>query len=172
MPVSAFVSVSLPLDFSSFLVDPPPAIWLSDSADKLYFGRQSRDLHRYDVCLADIRTGETQVLIQEVLNTYVDVQPLRLVNGGTEMIWWSERDGWGHYYLYDGAGKLKTQITSGEFAGQRIEAAGEDSARVGVELAVDLIQNIKSWAQGVYIMPQFSRYDLVAEIIEKCKDHE
>lgn len=52
---------------------------------------------------------------------------------------------------------------------KQMEAAGEDSARVGVELAVRLIQAVKPWAQGVYLMPQFSRYDLVAEIIEKCK---
>ncbi len=52
---------------------------------------------------------------------------------------------------------------------RQMEAAGEDSARVGVELAVELIQAVRSWAQGVYLMPQFSRYDLVAEIIEKCK---
>ncbi len=52
---------------------------------------------------------------------------------------------------------------------ERMEKAGEDGAKVGVELAVDLIEKIKPWAQGVYIMPQFSRYDLVAEIVEKCK---
>ena len=45
------------------------------------------------------------------------------------MIWWSERDGWGHYYLYDGDGKLKTQLTSGEFVGQGIEKVDE-KARV------------------------------------------
>lgn len=49
----------------------------------------------------------------------------------------------------------------------RIESAGEDGAKVGVELAVELIQNIKSWASGIYIMPQFHRYDMVAEIIEE-----
>lgn len=52
---------------------------------------------------------------------------------------------------------------------QRMEKAGEDAPRAGVELAVDLIQKIKPWAQGIYIMPQFNRYDLVAEIIEKVK---
>jgi homocysteine S-methyltransferase len=53
----------------------------------------------------------------------------------------------------------------------KIESAGdaEHGARVGVELAVDLIQNIKSWASGIYIMPQFHRYDMVAEIIEAVK---
>ena len=51
----------------------------------------------------------------------------------------------------------------------RMEKAGEDGQRVGVELAVALIESVKGWAQGVYLMPQFSRYDLVAEIIEACK---
>lgn len=52
---------------------------------------------------------------------------------------------------------------------QRIESAGEQAERAGVELAVELIEQIKTWAQGIYIMPQFHRYDLVAEIIERVK---
>jgi homocysteine S-methyltransferase len=52
---------------------------------------------------------------------------------------------------------------------QRMQSAGEDAASQGVEIAVDLIEQIKSWAHGVYLMPQFSRYDLVAEIIEQVK---
>jgi methionine synthase / methylenetetrahydrofolate reductase(NADPH) len=51
----------------------------------------------------------------------------------------------------------------------RLEAAGDDAAKIGVELAVELIENVKPWAQGIYIMPQFHRYDLVAEIIERVK---
>ena len=52
----------------------------------------------------------------------------------------------------------------------RMEAAGDDAAKVGVELAVELIQKVKPWAQGIYIMPQFHRYDLVAEIVERVKE--
>ena len=54
-------------------------------------------------------------------------------------------------------------------ARSRIEAAGEDGVRVGIELAVELIEQIKSWASGLYIMPQFHKYDMVAEIIEAVK---
>ena len=75
--------------------------WLSDTSDKLYFVRSSRDLHRIDVCVADTSTGTSKVLIQERSNVYMDDRPLRLVDNGQELIWWSERDGWGHYYLYD-----------------------------------------------------------------------
>ena len=52
---------------------------------------------------------------------------------------------------------------------QRVEAAGDEGARVGVELAVELIEGIKGWAQGIYMMPQFHRYDMAAEIIEAVK---
>ncbi len=52
---------------------------------------------------------------------------------------------------------------------RQMEAAGEDGPRLGVELAVRLIEAVRPWAQGVYLMPQFSRYDLVAEIVEAVK---
>jgi homocysteine S-methyltransferase len=54
---------------------------------------------------------------------------------------------------------------------RRIESAGdaERGAKVGVELSVELINQIKSWAHGIYLMPQFHRYDMVAEIIEAVK---
>jgi len=60
-------------------------------------------------------------------------------------------------------------ISIPEEAIARMEAAGDDAAKVGVELAVELIQKVKPWAQGIYIMPQFHRYDLVAEIVEAVK---
>ena len=55
-------------------------------------------------------------------------------------------------------------------ARKRIEAAGEDGVNVGIELAIELIEKIKSWASGLYIMPQFHKYDMVAEIIEAVKE--
>ena len=52
---------------------------------------------------------------------------------------------------------------------RRMEQAGEQAAQEGVRLAVELIGQVKSWAQGIYIMPQFNRFDLIAEIIEQVK---
>jgi dipeptidyl-peptidase-4 len=111
---------------------PPPTTgqveprWLSDTPDKLYFNRTSRDLKKIDVCVADTTTGEVKTLIEERLNTYVEIKPLRLLSTG-EMIHWSERDGWGHYYLFDANGALKTQLTSGEFVCSGIEGVDEKS---------------------------------------------
>ncbi|HZS06930.1 MAG TPA: DPP IV N-terminal domain-containing protein [Blastocatellia bacterium] len=98
--------------------------WLGDGSDKLYFNRTSRDLKKIDVCFADTATGEVRTLIEERLNTYVEIKPLRLLSTG-ELIHWSERDGWGHYYLFDANGTLKTQLTSGEFVCGEIEGVDE-----------------------------------------------
>ncbi|MFA6277066.1 MAG: DPP IV N-terminal domain-containing protein [Pedobacter sp.] len=91
-----------------------PSIWLGDN-EKFYFSRTSRDLKRIDICTINIQTGAVTQLIDERFNTYVEVQRPGLIDGGKEIIHWSERDGWGHFYLFDGNGKLKNQITSGAF---------------------------------------------------------
>ncbi|MGB2763319.1 MAG: DPP IV N-terminal domain-containing protein [Candidatus Aminicenantaceae bacterium] len=102
-----------------------PSLWLSETPDKLYFSRTSRDLHRIDICVADSATGETKVLIEERLNTYIETRRLGLVNNGKELIHWSERDGWAHFYLFDGDGNLKKQITSGPFHCENIAGIDE-----------------------------------------------
>ena len=75
--------------------------WAGPGSDKLYFTRASRDLYRVDTCVADPATGVVKPLIEERMNIYIESKPLRVINGGSELIHWSERDGWGHYYLYD-----------------------------------------------------------------------
>jgi dipeptidyl-peptidase-4 len=118
--------------------------WLSESSDKLYFTRQSRDLHKLDVCVASPDTGDVKVLVEERLNTYIETKPLRLANNGQDLVFWSERTGWGHFYLYDAStGALKNAITSGEFVTTSLDAA-DDKARafyvtaVGREAGEDL----------------------------------
>ena len=61
-------------------------------------------------------------------------------------------------------------ISIPEEARKRLESAGDSASKVGVELAVELIQGIKSWAHGIYIMPQFHRYDMISEIIVAVKE--
>ena len=89
-------------------------IWLG-TADKFYFSRTSRDLKRIDICSIGVRDTAAKPVIQERLNTYVEIRRPGLIDGGKELIEWSERDGWAHFYLYDGNGVLKNQITSGAF---------------------------------------------------------
>lgn len=103
---------SAPQKASSRDDDFRPQIWLG-TPDRFYFSRTSRDLKRIDIALVDVKTAAVKTLIEERLNTYVEIRRPGLVNGGKELIQWSEDDGWGHFYLYDENGKLKNQITSG-----------------------------------------------------------
>ncbi|MBL0882623.1 MAG: DPP IV N-terminal domain-containing protein [Chitinophagaceae bacterium] len=91
-----------------------PSIWLG-TKDKFYFTRTSRDQKRIDVCVADVATGTVKPVVEERFNTYIEINRIGLINGGKEFIHWSERDGWGHFYLYDENGKVKNQITSGAY---------------------------------------------------------
>ncbi len=52
---------------------------------------------------------------------------------------------------------------------QRIHAAGPDAPWEGVRIAVEMVEQMRPWASGIYLMPQFGRYDLAAEIIERVK---
>jgi len=52
---------------------------------------------------------------------------------------------------------------------QRMSSSGEESASEGARIAIELIQDIKSDFQGVYFMPAFNRFDMVAEIIDTIR---
>jgi homocysteine S-methyltransferase len=52
---------------------------------------------------------------------------------------------------------------------QKMESAGDKGINVGAEIASDLIREMRRHIQGVYLMPAFNRFDIVAEIIEQNK---
>lgn len=60
-------------------------------------------------------------------------------------------------------------ISISEETMQRLRQAGEKAPQEGVRIALEFIEQMKSWASGIYLMPQFSRFDLSAEIIEGCR---
>ena len=98
--------------------------WSSqEEANKLIVIRKDRPLKNLDVCLVNAETGIATVLFSEETWPYFNNEYSRLsvLNEGSDIIWWSERTGWGQLYLYDGAGKLKRQITDGYFVTGRID---------------------------------------------------
>ncbi len=54
----------------------------------------------------------------------------------------------------------------------RMTSAGEQAARTGIEIALELIQQMIQVAQGIYLMPAFNRFDYAAEIIERVRQFE
>ena len=97
--------------------------WSSqEEAKKLIVIRKDRLLKNLDVCSVDAETGAVSVLFSEEAWPYFNNEYSRLsvLNEGSDIIWWSERTGWGQLYLYDRTGKLKRQITDGYFVTGRI----------------------------------------------------
>lgn len=87
--------------------------WLGDNRE-FYISRSSRDLKRIDIAAVNVN-GTVRNVVSERSNVYLDVQKPYLVNNGQQFIHWSQRDGWGHYYLYNADGTLVRQLTSGEY---------------------------------------------------------
>lgn len=101
---------------------------LKNNSDKIYFLRRNRTWDTVEFCVADTKTGKSKVLIHEESKPYIHYQFCHayLINKTQEFIWWSERDGWGHFYLYDHNGKLKRQLTKGNFHARSIVKIDED----------------------------------------------
>jgi homocysteine S-methyltransferase len=51
-----------------------------------------------------------------------------------------------------------------------MDQAGENGTRTGIQIAIELIEEMKPVIQGVYLMPAFNRYDAAAEIVEAIRD--
>jgi len=92
--------------------------WREDSR-AITFEYNQRGHQVYRVLELDALSGRTRTLIEETSQTFVEYSGKRVredVMDGREIIWASERDGWSHLYLYDGAiGRVKNQITKGEW---------------------------------------------------------
>jgi homocysteine S-methyltransferase len=52
---------------------------------------------------------------------------------------------------------------------ERISKAGDKSALEGVRIAVELVERMRSFASGVYLMPAFNRYDLAVQVVDQIK---
>jgi len=91
------------------------------NADELFYTVGERSFDTLTLVAMDVATGATRTVLTETSPTYVEanvrsggVPNWRVVSDNREVVWFSERDGWGHLYLYDAAtGALKNRITQG-----------------------------------------------------------
>ena len=97
--------------------------WWSGDSNRAYFIAPQRGEKVFEVVELDCASGATRVLFEETSDTYVKLEPSIVVNPpvywhlptSDELVWWSERNGWGQLYLYDlKTGALKKAITQGD----------------------------------------------------------
>ncbi|MCC9018171.1 S9 family peptidase [Flavobacterium lipolyticum] len=75
----------------------------------------NRHQDNLDLLFVDGTTAATKVVLNEKDKAYVDVTDNLTFLKDNSFIWTSEKDGFNHIYLYDKNGKLKNQVTKGNW---------------------------------------------------------
>ena len=117
-------------------------VWRKDG-HAFTFEYNERGHQAYRVIEVDAVTGRARALVSEEAKTffyYNEASTSRTGAGkkyrhdvadGREVIWMSERDGWNHLYLIDGAtGAVKNQITKGAWAVRSVERVDEERRQI------------------------------------------
>ncbi len=105
--------------------------WMPDS-EKIFFFVQNRVQTWLDFNTASKRGGEPTCLFRDKTDAWVDVpdSPKFLSDGS--FLFFSERTGWKHLYLYDKDGKLKHAVTKSEWEARRLEYVDEKNGLIYV----------------------------------------
>jgi dipeptidyl aminopeptidase/acylaminoacyl peptidase len=94
--------------------------WTTGSSS-LRLVRRDRPQRQLEMIEVDLASGASRTLLTEtIVNANLESQAPRYVRGNGDLIWWSERAGWGHYYLYDHHGAYKRPLTSGPWRADQI----------------------------------------------------
>jgi dienelactone hydrolase len=125
------VNVDNALFPNSFSISPP--VWWKDSRG-FTFEYNQRGHQVYRIIEVDAVTGTPRAVISEEPETFFSYRYNKYrhdVQDGKEIIWMSERDGWGHLYLYDGAsGTVKNQITQGDWVVRGVDKVDEKARQI------------------------------------------
>ncbi|MGV3707852.1 MAG: DPP IV N-terminal domain-containing protein [Gemmatimonas sp.] len=108
---------------------PQQGYWMGKTGTTMRIVRRDRLQRNMEFVELDVATGQSKVLVSDSKGDWGSLEPQGpvYVKTGGDFIWFSERDGWGHYYLYDYNGKLKRQLTTGEWRSDAVIAV--DSVR-------------------------------------------
>lgn len=90
--------------------------------DRFFLLRKKRTRDELELCSVNTSDGSVKVLIAEKSKPYInyDLFECHIIKKGAEILFWSDRSGWGHYYRYDSEGRLINQITNGEWTAGKI----------------------------------------------------
>ncbi len=108
-------------------------VWRKDGR-AVTFEYNQRGHQVYRVIEADPATGKARALISEEPKTFFCYSGKKYrydVADGKEIVWMSERDGWNHLFLYDGAtGAVKNQVTRGSWVVRGVDRVDEEARQV------------------------------------------
>lgn len=103
------------------------------TSDKLRFVRRDRLQRNLELCEMDLDSKDIKVLLTEKTeNAFLERQNVRYVKEGGDFIWFSERTGWGHFYLYGNDGTFKHALTEGPWRADSIVGVDEKKGLVWI----------------------------------------
>ncbi|MBW3168630.1 S9 family peptidase [Qipengyuania flava] len=118
-----------PTDFYLARVD-----WAPDGS-ALYVQRQNREQTVLDMLKVDPETGAAKPVFTEkaaVADYWINLgDDYKLLDNG-DLVWWSERDGYGHLYLYSAGDDWQDarQLTRGAFVVSKLVGVDQDAGRL------------------------------------------
>jgi dipeptidyl-peptidase-4 len=92
-----------------------PRIKWTNDANILSAQVLNRHQNNLDLLFIDGNTGAEKVVLNEKDKAYVDITDNLTFLKDNSFIWTSEKDGFNHIYFYDKTGKLKNQVTKGNW---------------------------------------------------------
>lgn len=108
----------------------PRINWTKDP-NILAIRRMNRLQNKQDLMLADVNTGETEIIKTENSNAWVDVNnDLKFLENGNQFIYVSEESGYNHIYLYKMSGEMVRQITEGDWEVTNYLGYNEDAGKI------------------------------------------
>jgi dipeptidyl aminopeptidase/acylaminoacyl peptidase len=175
-------------------------------SEEVFFTRGQRDFRGLELIAADATTGKTRSILRESGKTFLElnlrsggVPNWRVIAKNQEVIWFSERDGFGHLYLYDAiSGALRRRITEGPWLVVDLVHVDEDNRwvyftavgreagrdpyfrhlyrasldRPGIELLTpeNADHEITAAPSGAYFIDSYSRRDTVPVTVVRAPD--
>jgi dipeptidyl-peptidase-4 len=124
-----------------------PRIKWTQDADKLCVFKMNRHQSHLELLLAGAKNGNTTTLLTEKNKYYIDITDnLTFLKNGKEFIWTSEKDGYNHIYLYDMKGRVKKQLTKGNYDVRSFYGVDEKNKRVFYQASEQsaLVKNVYS----------------------------
>jgi dipeptidyl-peptidase-4 len=108
----------------------PRINWTKDS-NTLAIRRMNRLQNRQDLMLANVNTGESEIIKTETRDAWIDINDdLKFLENGEQFIYVSEESGYNHVYLYNMDGKLIRQVTKGDWDVTNYLGYNEESGKI------------------------------------------
>ena len=92
----------------------PRMKWTTD-ANVLSVQILNRHQDNLDLLFVDGNSGKSSIVLNENDSAYVDVHENITFLKDNSFVWTSEKDGFNHIYVFDKTGKLKNQVTAGNW---------------------------------------------------------